>query len=132
MKKYLLKCFDGARFYDSNLQFRTAAGEIEINLECENIRIRVTDTYPFLALTKIRLELAKHHLVLICNGAKLNVYPSGAALQSIKAYELEMGKPVTKENLVVIFESTDDVDKIVSVDQQKEFYRKWLESVGVF
>lgn len=67
----------------------------------------------------------------LCKGAKLNVYPSRMASQmagGIVAYELHMGRPCENEDVVNIFDF-DDKDITADIQQQRDFYTRWLASV---
>lgn len=66
----------------------------------------------------------------LCKGAKLNVYPSRMASQmagGIVAYELHMGKPAENEDVVNIFDF-DDKDITTDIQQQRDFYQRWVTS----
>ncbi|AWM91179.1 hypothetical protein DJ564_10265 [Pseudomonas sp. 31-12] len=66
----------------------------------------------------------------LCKGAKLNVYPSRMASQmagGIVAYELQMGKPAETEDVVNIFDF-EDKDITTDIQQQRDFYKRWLAS----
>jgi hypothetical protein len=129
MKQFELKSFDGKEYLPSTLTFEMEGGIAKITFECSVYKISGQDNYPFSALLIIRKELEKMEFKILCNGSRLDVYPSGAALGSLKAYALKMGKVATRNDLVSIFEATNDVRKIATVDEQKEYYRKWLDSV---
>ncbi|MDR6609166.1 hypothetical protein [Pseudomonas synxantha] len=67
----------------------------------------------------------------LCKGAKLNVHPSRMSSQMSKglvAYEVELGKPSEEENIVRIFDY-EDKDITNSIEEQKTFYKKWIESL---
>ena len=49
-------------------------------------------------------------------------------LDGFNAYELELGQKAT--NPVYIFDHTEFIDKIATVEEQEGFYEKWLKSVG--
>jgi hypothetical protein len=66
---------------------------------------------------------------LLCNGFRYDVYPSGMALDmghGMMACKMVKGQPA--KELVNIIDPTDDIDAIVSVDEQKAFRREWLDS----
>jgi hypothetical protein len=46
----------------------------------------------------------------------------------LMAYEMEMGKQATR--LVNILDAAKETDMIVTVKEQKEFWEKWLNSLG--
>ncbi len=65
----------------------------------------------------------------LCKGAKLNVYPSRMASQmagGIVAYELHMGRATETEDVVNIFDF-EDKDITTDIQQQRDFYNRWLQ-----
>ena len=127
MIKYSVKTFDGALFFESTLFFSSNDQGIKLAYELGDMKIVVEETFPFIALAKIRVSLENIGLKILCNGSKLNVYPSGMALSSVKAYELEMGKPATK--LLNIFDPISDPEEVASVADQKSFYENWIDTL---
>lgn len=99
---------------------------IHLKFYYKNINISASDEFPFLALDKIRLGLERSNLKLICQGSRIDVYPIGIYFY---AYELELGKPAV--NSVYIFDKTNMIEKIGTVEDQKSFFEKWLKSVGL-
>ena len=84
----------------------------------------------FEALQIARNEASKVGLTLLCNGARLNVYPSpmmrsmgGAAM----AYTLTLGEQAQRKNIVCIFDNTEET--ISTPKEQDEFYQRWLKSL---
>ncbi len=124
---YPVKSYNGSEYLDSFLYYSSGGGEITLRYELGDIKIAEVNTFPFVALVNIRLKLEPVGVKILCNGCRVDVYPSGAALVSVKAYRLEMGQPATRESLVKIFEPTDDIDKIATVEEQREFWKNWLE-----
>ena len=83
----------------------------------------------YLCLAKIRNELP--HVKFLCKGAKLNVTPSRMCSQmsgGFVAYELTMGRSATFDDIVHIFDYEEN-NIAKTPQEQKEFYRKWLESL---
>ena len=101
---------------------------IRLTYELGELRIIEEDMYPFFALTKIRAELEKSGLVILCKGARRDVYPSGMSAIGIKAYELEFDKQATK--LVDIFDEEMNIEKISSIAEQKFYRDNWLKSLN--
>jgi hypothetical protein len=130
MREFSLKTYINNKYVDSLITFHAEHGIVTVSYEAGGEKIIKQDAYPFLALVAIRKELEEREAKILCKGSQLNVYPSGAALSSLKAYELELGKSVGRENLVVIFDPVPDVSLIASIDEQKRFYNRWLESVN--
>jgi hypothetical protein len=129
MKKYIVKIFDGLEFSDATLIFTNKGAKCELEFIFKNENIIVENDFPFLALVEIRKELEKLGIKILCNGSRVNVYPSGMGLNTLKAYELKMGEPARK--LVNIFEATEDIDKIATISEQKLFWENFLQRGNV-
>lgn len=66
----------------------------------------------------------------LCKGAKLNVHPSRMASQmagGVVAYELQLGKSAELSDVVNIFDY-EDTDITNDIQEQRDFYNRWLES----
>ena len=99
-----------------------------ITLKYKHKEITKVATDFFEALCLIRQELENENILILCNGARKDVYPSSMGRQmgmGLKAYVHELGK--NTNNIVKIFEKAD-LELISSVSEQKEFYYKWLET----
>ena len=86
----------------------------------------------FDCLLEIRESFEKTNMKILCNGARYDVYPSRMSRQmgkGIKAYVMIKGKQAMEDSLVDIFESADLV-KIGTVQQQRDYYNAWLDSLG--
>ena len=69
----------------------------------------------------------------LCKGAKLNVHPSRMSSQmssGLVAYELKPGKPSEEEDIVRIFDY-ENKNIISNIEEQKIFYKKWIESLTI-
>jgi hypothetical protein len=69
-------------------------------------------------------------LKLLCMGYRYDVRPSRMALSmghGTLAYIHKLGEPATE--LVNIFDSTDEVEAVVSCEEQKSYYMKWINSL---
>lgn len=93
------------------------------NIKCVNSDL-------FECLVDLRQEFSVKRYFLLCNGARVNVYPSpmsrdmgGARL----AYSLTLGKQSKREDLVDIFDYAEFTD-IGSVEEQRKFYHVWIKS----
>jgi hypothetical protein len=72
------------------------------------------------------------NIKFLCKGAKLNVYPSRMSSQmsgGVVAYELCMGKTTGQDDIVNIFDY-EDMDITNDIEQQREFYRQWIDSLA--
>lgn len=114
-------------YFPSFIKITDDHGLIKMLLEYEGIRIEAEDRYPFFCLVKLRLELERKSLKILCYGAKQNVYPSGMSAIGYLAYEYELGHQATK--LVNIFDPIKDVNEISTVAEQKLFRETWLQSL---
>lgn len=67
-----------------------------------------------------------------CKGAKINVHPSRMSTQmggGLIAYELSMGHPAKRSDLVNIF-TPDTVKDEVLPAEQREFFKRWIQSLS--
>ncbi|EJL99487.1 hypothetical protein PMI18_03524 [Pseudomonas sp. GM102] len=67
----------------------------------------------------------------LCKGAKLNVHPSRMSSQmssGLVAYELKLGEPSEEEDVVRIFDYEDE-NITSNIEEQKTFYKNWIESL---
>lgn len=91
----------------------------------------VAETY-FEALVSVRRDLEALGFYPKCNGALLNVYPSGMCLsmgEGRKAYRLTRGKHALMKDLVDIFGEPEGEDfELVTVNEQKRFFDEWIDS----
>lgn len=70
------------------------------------------------------------HIQFLCKGSKVNVHPSSMSSQmslGLKAYELTIGKKASLEDIVYIFDY-DENDLTNDPEEQRNFYRKWIET----
>lgn len=82
--------------------------DVEVVLKIKGAIIKKRADNYFEALNKIRMELEKKEIKLLCKGCCRNVYPSGMLLDmgsGRKAYQLVMGEQAKMSSLVDIFES---------------------------
>jgi len=70
------------------------------------------------------------HIQFLCKGAKVNVHPSGMGSQmslGLKAYELQMGKAPSLDDLVFIFDYEDE--NLTNYPcEQRAYYMQWIHS----
>jgi hypothetical protein len=104
---------------------------IELSIE-ELSKTRFEGDDLFSALCNLRLELDKSDIKLLCNGCRIDTYVSRMSRQmggGRKVYQLTMNKQAGLDSLVDIFGEAP-ADKIGTVEEQKTFYQKWLDSLG--
>jgi len=86
--------------------------------------------YFFSALQDVRKELEQENIIILCNGAARNVYPSPMQMSfgGSKAYILRRGCPTRLVDVVDIFERNDALI-FTSVEEQSKYYDDWLRSI---
>ncbi|NBI73589.1 hypothetical protein D3Z50_21730 [Clostridiaceae bacterium] len=113
--------------------------ELTENEDCVKIKFilgkiiieKESETY-FEALVKLRKDLEKINIKLLCKGCCKNVYPSGMILNmgtGRKAYTLSYGEQARMNSLVDIF-TPCSVDQYATVQQQADFFKSWIKSIG--
>jgi len=83
----------------------------------------------FECLIALRRELEKAGDRILCNGARVDAYPSGMSRSmggARKVYITELGKPGTE--LVKIFDQAD-LEKVGSVEEQQTYHQLWVDSL---
>ena len=124
--KYCNKLFSGDLFY------KEVNDIIEITYVINGRKCVARGENCFDTLTKLRSELEKDNITLLCNGAAINVYPSGM-MRDVStcelAYKMEIGKPAKWDDVVNIFEYDPSL-RIATVSEQKQYYSEWLTSLG--
>lgn len=110
----------------------------EFNDDMVKIEVKIMDVkysaikYDFFtALQELRRNLEKDRIYVLCNGAALNVYPSPMQLSmgtGTKAYVNYISKPAKMDDVVNIFDC-DSTLEFVSVKEQDEFHKQWLNSI---
>jgi hypothetical protein len=87
-----------------------------------------SDTNFYRCFGQIRKD--SPHIQFLCKGSKINVHPSSMSSQmtlGLKAYELTLGKKAAIEDIIYIFDY-DETNLTNDPDEQRNFYRKWIES----
>lgn len=84
----------------------------------------------FDCLIDIRDIFSELNWLILCNGAREDVYPSGMRRQMNKgllAYQLTFGKAVDQSDLVDIFQECSE-ERIVTPEKQKAYFEEWFNS----
>lgn len=87
----------------------------------------------FDCLEGVRLALESLSILLLCNGARIDSYPTQADRQTDYGRNIhiaELGKPTTEESSVDIFADAP-IDKVGSVAAQQAYHEEWLRSLGL-
>jgi hypothetical protein len=91
-------------------------------------KLMFTESDFFECLIMLREELDRFSYYPLCNGARIDVYPSGMCRDmgnGLCAYIHAPNKQVDMEDLVDIFDYANP-DLIASVDEQRKFYRSLI------
>ena len=86
----------------------------------------------FQALVDVRNKATKYDILILCNGARKDVYPSSMSKSTgggIIAYKLTKGKQARRADVVNIFDPADK-NLIASPKEQSVFYEEWIKSLG--
>lgn len=87
----------------------------------------INGNHVYQAMQNLHKELDLRGIKLLCNCFRYDVRPSGMSIDmggGVQAYKLRPGEQA--KDLVNIFDSTDDIASIVTFEEQKEYYLKWL------
>ncbi|WNR43674.1 hypothetical protein [Paenibacillus roseipurpureus] len=108
----------------------TNKDEVKLELNTNNDIISIQKEYFFEALIELRRILEDQGMILECNGAARNVYPSPMQISmgGSKAYKLLKGKQAKLTDVVDIFDYDPSLE-YVAIDEQLDFYNEWLESL---
>ena len=104
--------------------------EIVLNMKIDDITYLSNGEYIFEALQNLRKKIENKNIMLLCNGAVVNIYPSLMQKETggTKAYKLVLGEQASLKNVVDIFDYDEKLE-IGTVDEQEKFYKKWLMSI---
>ncbi|MDP9265797.1 MAG: hypothetical protein M3O91_06745 [Chloroflexota bacterium] len=85
----------------------------------------------FECLILVRRDLEAEGIVVCCQGARRDVWPSGMARDmgaGLKAYVLTIGRAPERGDLISIFGPADR-ELIGTVEEQRRHFREWWESL---
>lgn len=105
---------------------------VKLELHYCSRTIECSEKNYFDALTKLREILEQDGIQILCKGANRNVYPSAMQFNmgiGRSAYMLTMHKQAMQRDVVDIFEPSN-INECVSVDEQKQYFNLWAESLG--
>ncbi len=94
------------------------------NLLCESSDL-------FDALCKLRLVLERHNYKILCNGGRIDAWPSNMARDmggGKKVYITQIGKRAQFDDLVPLFGPTEGV-LVATVQVQIAHHREWIRSI---
>ena len=85
----------------------------------------------FDALVQARITLEARNILLACNGARMNVYPSPMLRQATngrRAYELSLPRTKDRPPVVDVFAPVTDISTVATVDDQRSWFERWSSS----
>lgn len=135
-EKLLVKCLqNGTDLISASLELFEEAPEnqdmVRIDIMINEHKINCIDENFFKALLDVRRELEKLGLLIICNGAAENVYPSPMQLSmgtGRTAYKQSLKQQARAVDIVDIFEYDESL-KIVDIETQLMYHKEWLKSI---
>ena len=103
-----------------------------LNFKCSDLETREfhgDDLYG--TFNRLRAWIDKVGAKLLCNGARIDVAPSGMSRSmggGRKSYVLRLSQPSRSDDLVDIFEYAGP-EKIGTMEQQQDYYKEWVSSL---
>ncbi|OQP67798.1 hypothetical protein [Niastella populi] len=83
--------------------------------------------HPIVALESLREVLErKYESIIGCNGCRID--SAYRATGGYGTYIVNYGEPASKK--VSLFEPTDEIAKLCTVEEHKDSYNKWINSLG--
>ena len=118
------------RVTESRLRFEV--GDVcRVEVRVQDVAVAGEGSDLFEALTAARRGLEARDIQLGCNGARVDVFPSGMLRQAAagrRAYVLPIPRVTVKPPLVDIFDLAPEGSNLATVDEQREFFDRWLHS----
>ncbi len=127
-----ISCIENGLTKEAKIELTEDIESVKIKFILEKRIIEKEDETFFGALIKVREELEKINIKLLCKGCCTNVYPSGMLLSmgtGRTAYSLTYGEQAKNNSLVDIF-SPCLIEDYGTIKQQAEFFESWVESIG--
>ena len=93
-----------------------------VSMEIDLFNDVFKDYDAFGCLCKLRQKLERQNLWILCNGARIDCYPSGMCREmgcGFSVYELQLGVHAKRENLVKTFDYAP-LNTLATVKQQYE------------
>ncbi len=128
---YNVLCIEKDREKDALIELTEKEDTVKIKFSLEKLVLEKEGDNYFEALIKLRQELEKINIKLLCKGCCKNVYPSGMILnmgEGRKAYTLIYGEQAKMKSLVDIFDSCS-IEEYATIEQQSEYFENWTMSL---
>jgi len=108
---------------DGSIEFREAGQRSGATFEGDDL---------FACMVALRRALERDDRMLLCNGARKDLYPSGMARQMAGGrvgYRVEIGKLADMEALLDIFDEAPE-DAVATIEEQEAYFLAWVSSQG--
>ena len=95
-----------------------------VNLQCQERDL-------FECMVVLRQHLSKQRWLLLCNGARTDVYPSGMSREmsgGMMAYRHQLGIKPTRDDLVSILDYAPP-ESIGTPEEQRQYRTSWMQSL---
>lgn len=112
---------------------RFAAGDVcvvEVRIG-DNLDVRGEGPDLFEALASARRDLKAHGVLLACNGARQDVFPSAMLRQATRgrrAYVLTMPRSTAMLPSVDIFATAPESSVLATVEEQRAWFDRWRQT----
>ncbi len=129
-KEIIIKCLANEVLSSAILEL-SEQEKCTINYIKDDYQITVEAENYFFALLELRKKIEPTGIKILCKGCSKYVYPSPMIISmgnAMNAYELKLGKQATMKDLVSIFDPCDP-DEYASIEDQYDYYQKWISSI---
>ena len=112
--------------YESNRRIKIL--EFEYNF-LEKQQFQASDFFN--CLCELRLVLEKHGYLILCNGARVDCYPSGMAREmgrGLKVYQLKLGQIANRNDLFKTFDIAQ-FSQVGTVEEQRLYLQCWQKNI---
>ena len=126
-----VKCVYNEKKESAILNIMENEETVTIHFESTFFQLKLTGKNYFEVLVKLRGELEKEGIKLLCKGCAKNVYPSGMISHmgmGRNAYTLFLGLPARMDSLVDIFNECSE-SEYASVLEQQVYFEQWIRSI---
>ncbi|MGB3532108.1 MAG: hypothetical protein WBA13_01180 [Microcoleaceae cyanobacterium] len=119
---------DNKRLSECTISYETVQRPYKIYFENYELGIHQFEARDiFDCLCQLRVFLESKGWNILCNGARINAYPSNMSRDmggGMKLYQLKLGKPPERSDLIRIFDRAEP-EQIGTVKEQRAYYEKW-------
>jgi hypothetical protein len=102
--------------------------QLFLHYKDQEIDAQSNDLFTIVALEKLRLQLESKGFLINCNGCREDTTYRAAGVQvGLMTYIMEKGHQA--KQTINIFEPTNELSKICTVDEHKKKYKEWTQSL---